>query len=167
MMMKKFLFSALILITLFSVFPCVNAYAKEGLKVIDIEEGSEEAATEEASEGVTEGTGNGRLDSLLDAGEQDNITGDYKNPLEKVDGQTFFNKIYTKMFEGISAFQKIAALVVFVFFVISLVMMIVSLFGHRDGAGKYVVTTILCLVIIVAILYGVDIAIAFKSWLLA
>lgn len=163
--MKKLLIIATIMVA--GVMGFVTTAKADMVKVIDyteedgvIDSGGDtvtEDATTTSNEGssfVSEYQENSDLDSII----HDDGT------VEKVDSDSFFDKIYSKLFEGASATQNIAKIIVLIFLVIAVIASVVAWFTNRGKVLWYIIGILICLIAFVLIYYAPEILIAFKNW---
>ena len=163
--MKKYygIILGLILST-FLIFQSNTAFAAG---VVDMDTG--EGTTTSSTEATTDETGlTDTQKDVVTNNDTDLIMGDdyqFGDPvLPKQDTQGFFNRIYKKMFEGLSAVQKIVAIILAFAFVINLVAIAFSFFGQKGKIGWYLVGLLIIAICFVFDLYAVDILNAFTHW---
>lgn len=87
--------------------------------------------------------------------------------LPKVDAEGFFQRLYQKLFSGLTVVQTCVAILIAILFVICIFMTIVSWIGNRGRVMWYVIGALVCALCFVADIYAVPILNFFKEWLIS
>lgn len=156
-------------VTLFGITP----QAKEQNKsVVDFNAVTEQETTQESNQeesGISikkdsQVTENNTLFEGSDVSTGLKINDDYQfgdDMLPEVDVENFFEKIYKKLFSGISVAQQIVAYIIIFFMIISLVSIVISCFGAKNKILWFIGSFFICLLVLFVDLYAVQIASAF------
>lgn len=133
---------------------------------------SEAPDTPETSENVGEET-----DTTTESTNSDNpssdiedgvMGGDYKFGDDLVSSDEdiggFFQRLYTKLLEGLNGFQVIVIIILSILWVCCLIMLAVSVFSNPKKVLWYLLSLLILAVIIVCVYYAVPILDAFRSW---
>ena len=166
-MKEKIVLIIMSILIVIGLFP-MKAKA-EPLQVIDyttetITEGttqSNEKSNEKSNDSKIE-TGNDTLNEIVN-GANDNPV-DSKGNVKKVDADQFFNRIYTKMFEGTTALQRTCLIITIIFLIIAIVGGAITWFTDRKKVGGFIIGALICMIAYVGISYAPQIMISFKAW---
>lgn len=135
-----------------------NAYTTNS--VVDLELGTKIG---EPIVDTTEEVGGGAT-TVSEAPSNLNAIPDANDMLPEASLEGFFEKIYNKMFTGVTMLQKIIALVLALFFVFSVVMVVVSCLGQKSKVPWYLLSMLICALCFVADIYALPILNAFTNW---
>lgn len=81
--------------------------------------------------------------------------------------ESFFQRIYNKLFHACNAIQIVIAIILCVFFVFCILMIVVSWIGNRNRVLWYVLGALVCAICFVADIYAVPILSMFRAWFIS
>ena len=84
--------------------------------------------------------------------------------LPEVDEEGFFQHVYNKMWIATTGLQKIVCVIAIMFFLGSLVMVLISALGDRRHLGWYLFSLLISCLVFVGSLYAPQIVAAFSDW---
>ncbi len=139
----------------------------------DSEEDKEESDTKEKTEKTSKTTNifdKSGKDSVDEAMKNNDITimdddwelGD--DVLPEVDEESFFEHVYNKLWAATTALQKFVCVIAIIFFIMALVMVLVSALGNRAKLPWYLFSALLSAIIFTCSLYAPQIVSAFNNW---
>ena len=112
-------------------------------------------------------TGKQAATELLNNSNQDILNDDYEfgdDILPKVETSNFFEHVYGKTWQVFSGLQKILMVILFIFFLFSVIMVGVSAFGRKERVVWYVLIMFLDMFLVVCVVYAPQIIASFSSW---
>ena len=154
--MKKLIFTLALAILLVAGYSRTS-YAKSNNAVVDLSVTTEAETTEEVT---GENPSSDDIPAYIPE-DEDVIGGDL---LPDVDADSFFEKIYNKMFSALSGVQKIVAVILLGCFAIATIMVVISCFGQKSKVPWYLFAMLIIALMLVCDIYAVPITSAFTKW---
>ena len=150
-------------------------------KVIDIEESEESPEEEEdtdssekttdkktdSASGVFNKSGREAVDGAMSGSGMGIMSDDYEfgdQTLPDVDTEGFFQHVYNKLWEATTGLQKVFSVISVMFFLVSLIMVLISSLGDRRHLGWYLFSLLISCLVFIGALYAPQIVAAFSNW---
>lgn len=135
----------------------ISEITTESTKVeeIKIEDTTEATTSDSAGEGIL-------LTGNMEDGFSQMNNDDF---IPNVSPETFFNKIYKKLFVLDTAAQNIVAFICAFFFILSLCWLCLAAFGKKGAVGPAIAAMLICAICFVCDLYAMQILGAFTNFL--
>lgn len=87
---------------------------------------------------------------------------------QEVTKEGFFSKVMNRLNDSLSGIQKVAVFIIAICFVVCMVLAVASgITGNVKKIWVYILSALLCLIMIVCIIYARDIISSFNSWFMS
>ncbi len=112
-------------------------------------------------------SGKEAIDEAMNGNDVGIMSDDYEfgdEVLPEVDTEGFFQHVYNKMWVATTGLQKIVCVISIMFFLASLLMVLVSSLGDKRHLGWYLFSLLISCLVFIGALYAPQIVAAFSNW---